>query len=152
MLNLGEPPAKFTWRYEDKDGKLSPAKSYTPQSFWKEWVAESDLDSYVQLGNVPGQEYGKLYELSHSRDIFGGADCRYLNVRIGVLKTAALKSVLDKQPVWFASDVTKDQDGPHGILEVGVHEYAPIFGTPREAQRRPSAGPTGTADRTTPWP
>jgi bleomycin hydrolase len=132
VITMGEPPAKFSWRFEDKEGKLSAAKSYTPQSFWKEWVAETDLDGYVQLGNVPGQDYGKLYELSHSRDIYEAADIRYLNVPIEVLKTAALKSVLDKQPVWFASDVAKDQDLTHGILEVGVHDYAPIFGTPEK--------------------
>jgi bleomycin hydrolase len=130
VISLGEPPAKFSWRFEDKEGKLSPAKTYTPQSFWKEWVAEGDLDSYVQLGNVPGQDYGKLYEVSHSRNIYGQPDVRYLNVNIDVLKAAALKSVLDKQPVWFASDVSKDNDMPHGILEVGVHDYAAIFGTP----------------------
>ncbi len=128
VMNLGEPPTKFNWRYEDKDGKLSPDKTYTPQSFWKEWVAETDLDDYVQIGNVPGQEYGKIYELSHSRDIYGAPDIRYLNMKIDVLKAAALKSVLDKQPVWFAADVMKDQDGPHGIMEVGVHDYDSIFG------------------------
>ena len=127
-MNLGEPPTKFTCGYEDKDGKLSPDKTYTPQSFWKEWVAETDLDDYVQLGNVPGQDYGKVYELSHSRDIYGAPDIRYLNMKIDVLKAAALKSVLDKQPVWFAADVMKDQDGPHGIMEVGVHDYDSIFG------------------------
>ena len=111
MINLGEPPAKFSWRFEDKDSKLSPAKTYTPQSFWKEWVGEINFDDYVQLGNVPGQDYGKLYEISHSRNIQGTPDVRYLNVKIDVLKAAALKSVLDKQPVWFAADVGKDQDG-----------------------------------------
>ena len=128
VINLGEPPAKFSWRFEDKDAKLSPAKTYTPQSFWKEWVGDINLDDYVQLGNVPGQDYGKLYELSHSRNIQGTPDVRYLNMKIDVLKAAALKSVLDKQPVWFAADVAKDQDGPHGIMEVGVHDYASIFG------------------------
>ena len=128
VINLGEPPAKFSWRFEDKDSKLSPAKTYTPQSFWKEWVGEISFDDYVQLANVPGQEYGKLYEISHSRNIQGTPDVQYLNVKIDVLKAAALKSVLDKQPVWFAADVGKDQDGPHGIMEVGMHDYASIFG------------------------
>ena len=128
VINLGEPPAKFSWRFEDKDAKLSPVKTYTPQSFWKEWVGEINFDDYVQLANVPGQDYGKLYVISHSRNIQGTPDVQYLNVNIEVLKTAALKSVLDKQPVWFAADVGKDQDGPHGIMEVGVHDYTSIFG------------------------
>ena len=128
VINLGEPPQEFSWRFEDKDSHLSPAKTYTPQSFWKEWVGQVNLDDYVQLANVPGQEYGKLYEIAHSRNIQETPDVRYLNVRIELLKDTALKSVLDKQPVWFAADVGKDQDGPHGIMEVGMHDYASIFG------------------------
>ena len=128
VINLGEPPKEFSWRFEDKDSKLSPMKSYTPQSFWKEWVGEINFDDYVQLANVPGQDFGKLYEISHSRNIQGAPDLRYLNLEIDVLKAAALKSVLDKQPVWFSADVSKDQDSPHGIMEVGVHDFTSIFG------------------------
>jgi bleomycin hydrolase len=128
VLNLGEPPATFSWRFEDRESKLSPMKTYTPQSFWKEWVGELNFDDYVQLANVPGQDFGKLYEVAHSRNIEGGPNLRYLNLEIDVLKAAALKSVLDKQPVWFSADVGKDQDMAHGIMEVGVHDYASIFG------------------------
>ena len=71
VINLGEPPAEFSWRFEDKDSKLSPAKTYTPQSFWKEWVGEVNFDDYVQLANVPGQDFGKLFQISHSRNIQG---------------------------------------------------------------------------------
>jgi len=128
VINLGEPPTEFSWRFEDKESKLSPIKTYTPQSFWKEWVGEINFDDYVQLGNVPGQDYGKLFELSHSRNIQESPDVQYLNLPIDVLKAAALKSVLDKQPVWFSADVGKDQDGARGIMAVGVHDDAPIFG------------------------
>ena len=61
VINLGEPPATFSWRFEDRESKLSPMKTYTPQSFWKEWVGEVNFDDYVQLANVPGQDFGKLY-------------------------------------------------------------------------------------------
>ncbi|MGO9110191.1 MAG: aminopeptidase C [Thermoguttaceae bacterium] len=128
VINLGEPPANFSWRFEDKDSKLSPMKIYTPQSFWREWVGEINFNDYVQLANVPGQDDGKLYQISHSRNIQGAPDVQYLNVKSDVLKAAALKSVLDKQPVWFAADVGKDQDTPRGIMEVGVHDFASIFG------------------------
>jgi bleomycin hydrolase len=128
VINLGEPPANFAWRFEDKDSKLSPLKSYTPRSFWKEWVGDVNFSDYVQLANVPGQDFGKLFLLTHTRNIQGTPDVQYLNVKIDAIKAAALKSVLDKQPVWFAADVGKDQDGPHGIMEVGMHDYAAIFG------------------------
>ncbi len=129
VINLGEPPATFSWRFEDKDSKLSPLKTYTPQSFYKEFVGEIAFDDYVQLANVPGQDYGRLYQLTHSRNIEESPDVQYLNVKIEVLKAAALKSVLDNRPVWFAADVGKDQDAVRGIMEVGVHDYASIFGS-----------------------
>ncbi len=129
VINMGEPPKEFTWRFEDKDTKLSESKSYTPLSFAKEWNAEINTADYMQIGNVPGQDYEKMYELSHSRNIYESQDIRYLNMPIEVLKAAALKSVLAKEPVWFAADVAKDQDVPHGIMQVGVHDYSSIFGT-----------------------
>ena len=104
----------------------------------------------MQLGNVPGQEYGKLYELSHSRNIQGTPMCRYLNVKIDVLKAAALKSVLDKQPVWFAADVGRTRMA-HGIMEVGVHDYASIFGTPGKLTKAERWSVLGRQRRTTPW-
>ena len=33
VICLGKPPESFEWRYENKKGKLSPLKRYTPQSF-----------------------------------------------------------------------------------------------------------------------
>ena len=128
VINMGQPPAEFSWRFEDKDSKLSPMKTYTPQSFWREWFGQISFGDYVQLANVPGQEYEKLYRITRCRNIQGAPDVQYLNVKIDALKTAALKSVLDKQPVWFAADVGRDQDGPHGIMAMGMHDYASIFG------------------------
>jgi bleomycin hydrolase len=129
VISLGEPPARFSWRFEDKDSALSPMKSYTPLTFYKEWVGEVHFDDYMQLANVPGLEFGKVFEVSHSRNIQGTPDVHFLNVEIDALKAAAVKSVLDKQPVWFAADVGKDQDLAHGIMHVGMHDYASIFGT-----------------------
>jgi bleomycin hydrolase len=158
VLNLGEPPAEFQWRYElaahgdakksdekkpagkkpdeKKTGgkktargeaKLSPLRSYTPQSFWKEWAGDIDLDQYVQLVNNPAQEYGKLYRISSARNIQESRDVQYLNVKIEVLKEAAAQSLLDKQPLWFAADVIKDQDRKYGIMAVGLHDYNSLF-------------------------
>ena len=38
VLSMGEPVKQFTWAPKDADGKpLSAPKTYTPQSFYKEW-------------------------------------------------------------------------------------------------------------------
>ncbi len=129
VMNLGEPPAEFQWRFEDKDSKLSKMQTYTPQSFWKEWVGEVKLDDYVQLGNHPGQPYEKLFRIDHSRNVCGTPDVQYVNVKIDVLKAVAMKSVLDGQPVWFAGDVGKDQEPHKGIMATEMHDYGSIFGS-----------------------
>ncbi len=151
VMNLGEPPAKFTWRYEDKDGKLSPAKSYTPKSFWKEWVAETDLDDYVTLGNVPGQDYDKLYEISHSRDIYGEPDCRYLNVPID--GSQVRRAEIGAGQAAGVVRLRRDEGPGQGPRHHGGRRTRLRLRLRRRRTRstRPSAGRSGTARPTTRW-
>jgi len=127
VMNLGQPPTEFRWRYEDKDSKLSEIRTYTPRSFYKEWV-DVDLGQYVNICNDPTQEYDKHYRLARLRNVYEREDVHYANVEIAVLKELAMKSVLDDQPVWFAADVGQDQDRKHGIMAVGLYDYGPIYG------------------------
>ena len=66
VMNYGQPPTEFTYRYADKDKKISKPKKYTPQSFYKEWVGV-DLSQYVHLVNDPTQPYGKHYRMRRVR-------------------------------------------------------------------------------------
>lgn len=126
VLNLGEPPTEFEWRYADKDSKLSELRSYTPESFYKEF-AGVDLGEYVSLFHDPTQPYGKHYRLSRTRNMVGGPEMHYANVDIGVLESVAVKSVLDDAPVWFAADVGKGQDSEHGIMAANIFDYATVY-------------------------
>jgi bleomycin hydrolase len=126
VVNLGEPPREFVWRYTDKDEKLSEAKKYTPRTFYRDWVGV-DLGDYFILCSDPSNEFGKHYQVRHSRTLYDRDDPHYVNVEIDVLKQAAIKSLLDNEPVYFGADVGNDQDGEHGIMAMGVYDYETLF-------------------------
>jgi bleomycin hydrolase len=126
VLNLGEPPIEFQWRYEEKDSTVTPLKTYTPKSFFDEFV-DIDLDQYVSIFNDPAKELDKHYQISLSRDIYDGQDINYVTVESGLLKDMAMKSVLGDEPVWFACDVGKDQDGKDGIMAMNIYDYGSIY-------------------------
>ncbi len=127
VLNYGRPPSEFSYRYVDKDKKVSEMKKYTPQSFYKEWVGE-DLSQYVNLCNDPTQPYNKHYRMRRIKNIMGTPEMYYVNVPIKVLKDLAAKALMDDQPVLFAADAGKDMDREKGIMQLGLYDYASIYG------------------------
>jgi len=131
VLNLGEPPSEFQWRYEEKDSTLADAKTYTPLSFFKEFVGV-DLGEYVSIFNDPSKELGKHYQIKMSRNIYDGEDVDYVTAEMGALKDIAAKSILADEPVLFACDVGKDQDSQHGIMDMNIYDYGSIYGIDME--------------------
>jgi len=127
VYHLGEPPVKFSWRYKDKDGKLSQEKTYTPQEFAKE-VLDVDLRDYVMLMDDPTRPYYKLYEIEYDRDVYEDFNWKYINLPSVELKKYALKSLLDKEPMYFSCDVGKQLDRKAGILSVENYDYKSLFG------------------------
>jgi len=125
-LNIGEPPTEFSWRFEDTDSVVSESKTFTPKNFYKEFVGV-DLNEYVNIFNDPTKEYGKHYSVSMSRNIYDGDDINFANSEIEILKNAAMKSVLDDEPVWFACDVGKDQDRKNGLMAMNIYDYDTIY-------------------------
>lgn len=126
VMNIGEPPTKFEWRYEDKDSTVSKMESFTPLSFYRDFV-DIDLNQYVSVFSDPTKDYGKHYALEMSRNIFDDEDINYANVEIGLLKKMAMESVLDDEPVWFACDVGKDQSRDYGIMAMDIYDYGSIY-------------------------
>ena len=138
-INLGEPPTKFEWRYQvkSKDGKedetvevadknLTSAKSYTPQSFYKEFVGV-DLNEFVCLYNDPSQEMNAHYRFHRARNIVGEDDMNFVNIEISQMKEIAVKSVLANQAMWFAVNMSEDQSREHGMMEVDLYDYETLF-------------------------
>ena len=138
-INLGEPPTEFEWRYKakSKDGKgdetvevadknLTLAKSYTPQSFYKEFVGV-DLNEFVCLYNDPSQEMNAHYRFHRARNIVGEDDMNFVNIEISQMKEIAVKSVLANQAMWFAVNMSEDQSREHGMMEVDLYDYETLF-------------------------
>jgi bleomycin hydrolase len=149
---LGEPPQEFTWRApkkekdddkEDADKKddskaeepakkptvkvdLTPAKKYTPQSFYREVVGAS-LEDYVSLYYDPLNPRMKHYAFKRSRNLADKGDVDFVNVELEVMKRIAMTSVMTNEPVWFAADVGKDQNKKLGIMAANLYDYGPLF-------------------------
>ncbi len=115
VLNLGQPPTQFVWRYETTDttGTITQPRTLTPQEFYKE-VINWDLDQYVVLFDYAGKDYFKTYAIRLSRNMYDRPNFTVLNLPIDSLRAFALKSVLDSTPVWFTCDVGRDNYGAEG--------------------------------------
>ncbi|GAB4319308.1 MAG: C1 family peptidase [Bacteroidales bacterium] len=125
---LGEPPATFTWRYETADGTLSPLKSYTPQSFFSEFV-NVDLDDYVMFMNDPSRPLNKLYEIEYDRHQADGRNWKYINLDTERLKEFAVRSLREGEAMYFSCDVGKQLDRDLGTLNPENYDYGELFGT-----------------------
>ncbi|SYZ72581.1 Aminopeptidase C [Candidatus Zixiibacteriota bacterium] len=128
VLNFGEPPREFTWRFEGKDSTLSASKVYTPQTFYRDFVGV-DLNQYVNLFNYPAQDFGKHYQVQGARNMYDAHFMDFVNVESSVLMDVAMKSILDDEPVWFSCDVGKDQYGAKGLMATNIYDYGSVYGT-----------------------
>jgi bleomycin hydrolase len=128
VMNLGEPPTEFEWRWVDKDGKVGKRQKFTPHKFYKKEVGV-DLQQYVSLYNDPTQPYGKHYRLKRTRNLYDGEDMHYANCKIDILKQTAMKQLIDGEGVWFAVDMGRDQNKKLGIMADGLYDYDSVYGT-----------------------
>jgi bleomycin hydrolase len=125
-LHLGVPPDEFTWRYEDKEGKIHEVK-HTPQSFYKDAVGV-DLREYITLFDHAAHPYDKYYRIKYCRNMPDASDMSFINVEAERLEQYAYASVLAGDPVWFAADVGKDNDFDNGIMKRGMYDYSALTG------------------------
>ncbi|MEO0122742.1 MAG: C1 family peptidase [candidate division WOR-3 bacterium] len=126
VMNFTEPPEKFIWRYEDKNGKIFETKIYTPLDFYKETVGVN-LNDYVSLIHYPGREFNRLYEFDNCRNVFDLPNPQSANVNIEIIKELVKKSILNNEPVWFACDIGKGSDRKTGILSSKIYNYDALF-------------------------
>ncbi|MGJ8696920.1 MAG: aminopeptidase C [Verrucomicrobiaceae bacterium] len=141
-INLGEPPRQFEWRYKAKpedsedaeeeksevaDNKLTEAKTYTPKSFYREFVGV-DLADFVCLYNDPSQKMATHYRFKRARNIAGQDEMNFANIGIVEMKKIAVKSVLANEPMWFAVNMSIDQSSEHGLMEIDLFDYETLFG------------------------
>lgn len=127
VLCLGEPPSEFEWQYEDKDGAISEMKTYTPISFYEEFVG-ANLREYVMFMNDPTREYYRLYEIEYDRHMQEGGNWKYINLPLESIKEFASASIQGNEAMYFSCDVGKQLEREKGLLDINNFDYSSLFG------------------------
>ena len=127
---FGEPVSTFQWAPKDANGKyLSEPKTYTPQSFYKEFINDDLENNYVMLMNDPSRPFWKVYEIDYDRHVYDGHNWLYVNLPIDDIKQMAIESIKDSTMMYFSCDVNKFLDKERGLLDMKNFDYESLFGT-----------------------
>ena len=129
VLNLGEPPTEFTWTMYDAEGRPVSTKTYTPKSFYDEYVGVDLKNDYVMLMNDPTREFYKVYEIEYDRHQYDGKNWLYINLPIEEIEAIAIASIKDSTMMYFSCDVDKFLDSQNGVLDVDFYDYGSLMGT-----------------------
>ena len=125
----GVPPTEFEWTRYDSEGKAVDTKTYTPQSFYKEYFGELDLEKdFVMIMNDPTREYHKVYEIEYDRHVYDGENWVYLNLPIEEVKALAIASIKDNAAMYFSCDVGKFLLSKKGTLDINNFDYESLLG------------------------
>ncbi len=129
VLCLGEPPAEFEWTMRNSKDEVVTTKTFTPLSFYKEYIGTDLNNNYVMLMNDPSREYGKVYEIQYDRHVYDGQNWVYLNLPVDRIKEMAVASIKDNTAMYFSCDVGKFSDREKGTLDLNNFDYGSLFGT-----------------------
>ena len=127
-LCLGVPPTEFSWARYNSKGEFVSEKTYTPQSFYQEFIGEDLENNYIMVMNNPAVEYGKVYEIEYDRHVYDGQNWVYLNLPIEKIKEMAIASIKDNTALYFSCDVGKFLDRKRGIADLGNFDYGSLLG------------------------
>lgn len=126
---LGLPPTEFEWTYYDKSGNEVTRRTYTPKSFYDEFIGEDLERNYVMIMNDPSREYGKVYEIEYDRHVYDGENWLYVNLPVERIKEIAIASIKDNTAMYFSCDVGKFMDRAKGTLDLKNFDYESLFAT-----------------------
>jgi bleomycin hydrolase len=127
VYHLGEPPAQFSWRYIDRENKISQAKQFTPLQFYRQCI-QVNLRDYIMFMNDPTRPYYKLYEIQYDRDVVEAFNWTYINLPNKDLKQFAEASLKDGEAMYFSCDVGKQLNRGKGILSLKNYDYESLYG------------------------
>ena len=127
-LCLGEPVKEFEWTRCDKDNNIVSRKTYTPKSFYDEFIGEDLENNYVMIMNDPCREYGKVYEIDYDRHVYDGHNWVYVNLPVERIKEMAIASIKDNTAMYFSCDVGKFYDRKKGVLDIANFDYESLMG------------------------
>ncbi len=126
---VGVPPTSFEWTRYDKAGNVVSKKTYTPKSFYEEYIGEDLEGNYIMVMNDPSREYGKVYEIEYDRHVYDGENWVYLNLPIERIKEMAIASIKDNTAMYFSCDVGKFSNRSTGVLDINSYDYESLFRT-----------------------
>ena len=129
VLCLGEPPVEFEWSRYNSKGEFVSRKTYTPKSFYDEYVGADLENNYIMVMNDPTREYGKVYEIDYDRHVYDGQNWLYVNLPVEKIKEIAIASIKDNTAMYFSCDVGKFSDRQKGTLDLKNYDYNSLFGT-----------------------
>jgi bleomycin hydrolase len=127
-LCLGEPVKEFVWTRCDKDNNIVSRKTYTPKSFYDEFIGEDLESNYVMIMNDPCREYGKVYEIDYDRHVYDGHNWLYINLPVERIKEMAIASIKDNVAMYFSCDVGKFYSRSKGVLDLANFDYESLMG------------------------
>ena len=130
VMTIGEPVQKFTYAFKDKSGKaVSPAKTYTPQSFYQEVVGGPINGTFIMAMNDPRRPYYKTYEVEYDRHTYDGHNWKYINLPMDDIEQMAIASLKDGRKLYSSYDVGKFLDRKRGYADTENFDYESLFGT-----------------------
>ena len=147
VLCLGETPVEFEWTRYDSKGNFVSTKTYTPKSFYQEYVGADLENNYIMVMNDPTREYGKVYEVDYDRHVYDGQNWLYVNLPVERIKEMAIASIKDNTAMYFSCDVAKFMDRQNGTLDMNNFDYGSLFGTtfPMDKRQRVQTYASGSS-------
>ena len=114
----GEPPAKFSFEYVDKDRNYHIEKDYTPLSFADAYVGNL-LDEIVSIIHAPTADkpYHQTFTVRLLGNVVGGKDVTHLNLTLDELKASIIRQLQAGKAVWFGSDVSYYGERESGLWD-----------------------------------
>ena len=127
-LCLGEPVKEFEWVRCNKNNEIVSRETYTPMSFYQEFIGEDLENNYIMVMNDPTREYGKVYEIDYDRHVYDGHNWLYINLPVERIKEMAIASIKDNVAMYFSCDVGKFQSRSKGTLDIANFDYESLMG------------------------
>ena len=127
-LCLGEPVKEFEWTRCNSKDEIVSRKTYTPKSFYDEFIGEDLENNYIMIMNDPCREYGKVYEIDYDRHVYDGHNWLYVNLPVERIKEMAIASIKDNTAMYFSCDVGKFFSRTKGTLDLANMDYESLMG------------------------
>ncbi len=128
VLFLGEPPVRFTWRYETEEGEIRTLES-TPADFYRSIVPDGyGSDSYVMVMHDPTRPYYQVYEIENYRNTCEGINWKYLNLPLDEIKSSAIASIKADEALYASCDISRYYKSDEGIADMDIYDFGALMG------------------------